>query len=163
MSPKRRQASKCLQRGSATGRWRNREDRHSRESIRISGRSYGPREGRADGVAREARDVGRCVGDAQLNQPNLRPRLRAPSLVPHHAQEAVDAEPRVPEAGVGVILRLRAAGELSLVSNSWYLPFNNFRDGRFRCRRVPGRSVLRRRVGTVYPTRCPRSHPGPAR
>src|SRR5262245_13067082 len=31
---------------------------------------------------------------------DLSPRLRAPSRVQHHAQHAVDAEPRVPEAGV---------------------------------------------------------------
>jgi len=30
--------------------------------------------------------------------PDLRPRLRAPPGVQHHAQDAVDAEPRVPEA-----------------------------------------------------------------
>src|SRR5439155_27386851 len=33
--------------------------------------------------------------------PDLRPRLRAPVRVQHHAQDAVDAEPGVPE-GVGV-------------------------------------------------------------
>src|SRR5438552_16539175 len=33
--------------------------------------------------------------------PHYRPRLRAPSLVQHHPQDAVDAEPGVPEAGVG--------------------------------------------------------------
>ena len=32
--------------------------------------------------------------------PNLRSRLRAPARTQHHAQHAVDAEPRVPEAGV---------------------------------------------------------------
>ena len=31
------------------------------------------------------------------------PRLRAPARVQHHAQDAVDTEPRVPEAGVGVV------------------------------------------------------------
>src|SRR5437870_7334681 len=36
--------------------------------------------------------------------PDLRPRLRAPSLVQHHAQDAIDAEPGVPEAGVDVTL-----------------------------------------------------------
>ena len=34
--------------------------------------------------------------------PDQAPRLRAPSLVQHRAQDAVDAEPGVPEAGVGV-------------------------------------------------------------
>jgi hypothetical protein len=33
---------------------------------------------------------------------NLRPRLRAPARVQHHAQDTVDAEPGVPEAGVGL-------------------------------------------------------------
>src|SRR5262249_2446325 len=33
--------------------------------------------------------------------PDLRPRLRAPVLVEHHTQHAVDAEPGAPEAGVG--------------------------------------------------------------
>jgi hypothetical protein len=31
---------------------------------------------------------------------DLRPRFRAPARVRHHAQDSVDAEPRVPEAGV---------------------------------------------------------------
>ena len=34
-------------------------------------------------------------------EPDLSPRLRAPARVQHHAQDAVDAEPGVPEAGVG--------------------------------------------------------------
>jgi hypothetical protein len=34
--------------------------------------------------------------------PDLSPRLGAPARVQHHAQHAVDAEPGVPEAGVGV-------------------------------------------------------------
>ena len=34
--------------------------------------------------------------------PELRPRLGAPALVQHRAQDAVDAEPGMPEAGVGV-------------------------------------------------------------
>src|SRR6266566_9759459 len=34
--------------------------------------------------------------------PDLRPRLGAPAGVQNHAQDAVDAEPGVPEAGVGV-------------------------------------------------------------
>jgi len=34
---------------------------------------------------------------------DLTPRLRAPVRVQHHAQEAVDAEPGVPEASVGVV------------------------------------------------------------
>jgi hypothetical protein len=35
--------------------------------------------------------------------PDLSPGLRAPVRAQHHAQDAVDAEPRVPEAGVGVV------------------------------------------------------------
>src|SRR5947207_1345636 len=35
--------------------------------------------------------------------PDLRPRLRAPARGQHHAQDAVDAEPGVPETGVGVV------------------------------------------------------------
>src|SRR4029453_18113730 len=35
----------------------------------------------------------------ELNS-DLTPRLRAPPGVQHHAQDAVDAQPRVPEAGV---------------------------------------------------------------
>jgi hypothetical protein len=35
--------------------------------------------------------------------PDLRPRLRAPVRVQHHAQDAVDAEPGMPEASVGVV------------------------------------------------------------
>jgi hypothetical protein len=35
--------------------------------------------------------------------PDLRPRLRAPVRVQHHAREAVDAESGVPERGVGVV------------------------------------------------------------
>jgi hypothetical protein len=34
--------------------------------------------------------------------PDLGPRLRAPERMEHHAQDAVDPEPGVPEAGVGV-------------------------------------------------------------
>src|SRR5712691_1805007 len=34
---------------------------------------------------------------------DLRPRLRAPALVQHRAQDAVDAEPGMPEAAVGVV------------------------------------------------------------
>jgi hypothetical protein len=34
---------------------------------------------------------------------DLSPRLRAPARVPHHAQDAVDAEPAMLEAGVGAI------------------------------------------------------------
>jgi hypothetical protein len=34
---------------------------------------------------------------------DLRPRLRAPALVQHHAKQAMDAEPGMPEAGVGVV------------------------------------------------------------
>src|SRR6266849_168830 len=34
---------------------------------------------------------------------DLRPRLRAPALVQHRTQDAVDAEPGVPEARVGVV------------------------------------------------------------
>ena len=52
--------------------------------------------------------------------PDLRPRLRAPARGEHHAQNAVDAEPGVPEAGVGVVhftfgprRHLRARGELA--------------------------------------------------
>jgi hypothetical protein len=37
----------------------------------------------------------------ELNS-DLRPRLRAPARLQHHAQNAVDAEPEVPEAGVGL-------------------------------------------------------------
>src|SRR2546428_2233888 len=33
---------------------------------------------------------------------DLRPRLRAPALVQHRAQDAVDSEPGMPEAGVGL-------------------------------------------------------------
>jgi hypothetical protein len=33
----------------------------------------------------------------------LSPRLRAPLRVKHHAQDAVDAEPGMPEASVGVV------------------------------------------------------------
>jgi len=36
--------------------------------------------------------------------PDLSPRLRAPVLVQHRAQDTVDAKPRVPEALVGVAL-----------------------------------------------------------
>jgi hypothetical protein len=35
---------------------------------------------------------------------DLGPRLGAPVRVEHHAQDAVDAEPGMPEAGVGVAL-----------------------------------------------------------
>ena len=35
--------------------------------------------------------------------PDLRPRLRAPARVEHRAQDAVDAEPGVPKARVGVV------------------------------------------------------------
>src|SRR5437870_13853137 len=35
---------------------------------------------------------------------DLWPRLRAPARLQHHAQDAVDAKPRVPEALVGVAL-----------------------------------------------------------
>ena len=35
--------------------------------------------------------------------PDLPPRLRAPALVQHRAQDAVDAEPGMPEAGVDVV------------------------------------------------------------
>ncbi len=42
---------------------------------------------------------------------DLRPRLRAPTLVQHRTQDAVDAEPRVPEAGVGVVHFSRSAQE----------------------------------------------------
>jgi hypothetical protein len=34
---------------------------------------------------------------------DLSPRLRAPVRVQHHPQHAVDAQPRVPEVGVGVV------------------------------------------------------------
>src|SRR5437016_5206716 len=34
---------------------------------------------------------------------DLRPRLGAPARVQHHAQDAVDAEPGMPETGVGVV------------------------------------------------------------
>ena len=34
---------------------------------------------------------------------DLSPRHRAPARLQHHAQDAVDAESRVPEAGVGVV------------------------------------------------------------
>jgi len=33
----------------------------------------------------------------------LGPRLRTPARLQHHTQDAVDAEPGVPEAGVGVV------------------------------------------------------------
>ena len=35
--------------------------------------------------------------------PDLRPRLRVPARGQHRAQDAVDAEPGVPETGVGVV------------------------------------------------------------
>jgi hypothetical protein len=42
---------------------------------------------------------------------HLRPRLRAPACVEHCAEQAIDAEPGVPEAGVGVVhLPLAHAG-----------------------------------------------------
>src|SRR5690348_6912237 len=34
---------------------------------------------------------------------NLRPRLRAPTRVQHHAQDAIEAKPGMPKAGVGVV------------------------------------------------------------
>jgi hypothetical protein len=37
---------------------------------------------------------------ALLNSTCHRPLLRAPTGVPHHTRDAVDAEPRVPEASV---------------------------------------------------------------
>ena len=36
---------------------------------------------------------------------DLSPRLRAPARLQHHAQDALDAEPRVPEAGVRFVHR----------------------------------------------------------
>jgi hypothetical protein len=38
---------------------------------------------------------------------DLRPGFRAPMLVQHYSEDAVDAEPGVPEAGVGVGHRAR--------------------------------------------------------
>ena len=38
----------------------------------------------------------------------VRPRLRAPARVQHHAQDAVNAEPEVPEAGVNVAIFISA-------------------------------------------------------
>src|SRR5207245_10621037 len=42
---------------------------------------------------------------------DLRPRLRAPARLQHHAQNAVDAEPGVPEAGALVGPRVGEAAE----------------------------------------------------
>jgi hypothetical protein len=50
---------------------------------------------------------------------DLRPRLRAPVRVQHHAQDAVDAEPGVPETGVvhaATLLSARAGPRCRLYS-----------------------------------------------
>src|SRR6266566_6283285 len=45
--------------------------------------------------------------------PDLSPRLRAPARVQHHTQHAVDAEPGVPEAGVGVAFSVHLVWSLA--------------------------------------------------
>src|SRR4029453_15484725 len=69
---------------------------------------------------------------------DLSPRLRAPARVQHHAQNAVDAEPGVPEAGVGVV----------------HLPFGSATRLNARC----GRRSARGRAKTGRPG--PRPSPG---
>ena len=43
--------------------------------------------------------------------PDHGPRLRDPARMQHHAQDAVDAEPGVPEAGVGLVHLARLASQ----------------------------------------------------
>jgi hypothetical protein len=54
-----------------------------------------------DGIGKEVVLEGRRVLDAAI-QFAQRPRVPAPALVQHHAQDAVDAQPGMPEAGVGI-------------------------------------------------------------
>jgi hypothetical protein len=55
-----------------------------------------------DGIGKEV--VPRAgVSSTPPSSSMQRPRLRAPARVQHHAQDAVDAGPGVPEAGVGVV------------------------------------------------------------
>src|SRR2546425_3521314 len=66
---------------------------------------------------------------------DLWPRLRAPARVPHRAQDAVDAKPRVPEALVGVARFVHFAAPRFTAMRSWAL--------QVRKSVVSGRPILR--------------------
>ncbi len=57
-----------------------------------------------DGIGKEVVPEDRRVLDAASSS-SQRPRLRAPARLQHHAQDAVDAEPGVPETRVSVAHR----------------------------------------------------------
>jgi hypothetical protein len=79
-----------------------------RESSRASRRAPAPRcneESAVTSLVEPARPpdlTPECERLPELDA-DLGPRLRAPARMEHHAQDAVDAEPRVPEAGVGAV------------------------------------------------------------